>query len=321
MKFHFNGRTVDPRNDYVFKKILGNPEHPDLPLDFLNGLMRQLGRPQFREVAIANPVQSAEFLDGKDIVVDINAVADDNTQFQIEMQIKAYAALPLRMLDNWSRLFSQQIKKGDSYHKHQPLYAIWLVDESVFRDDPAVVTNQKESTSWLRHFELRDQTGRCLHPYCNIIVIDLAVWRKSLSDSSNVSKIDKELESWVTLVGQETDVVDYETGLRKITNPAVREAVKIMYTFTKADEEFFLQETIRNAEWEREELLKEAREEAREQGLSQGIQQGHDAGLIEGIEKKGISVARLMLDEGFSNEKICQLTGLTMEQIENLRKR
>jgi hypothetical protein len=64
MKLIFNGREVDPTNDFVFKYIFGNPSRRHLTLDLLNAVMRQAGRPEFTRLEILNPFRLSDFEGG-----------------------------------------------------------------------------------------------------------------------------------------------------------------------------------------------------------------------------------------------------------------
>ena len=57
------------------------------------------------------------------------------------------------------------------------------------------------------------------------------------------------------------------------------------------------------------------REEAKKEGLEKGIKIGFDIGY----ERKGISIARKMLERGMSIEDISEATGLSVEKINSLK--
>ena len=192
MLLKLNQRLIDCIIDFVFKYLLGCNERSHLTLHFLNAVMRQLGRPEFRDITILNPYKQADNQDGKDIVLDVHALVDGGQEVQIEMQVQVHAELPDRMLDNWTRLYSRQLKKGQGYQEHKPAYALWIVNEG-FRDSREV----------LRVFELRDQHGQLLSQHQNIIVIDLAAWRTNLRPGPETDILDTDLAKWLELFGSQ----------------------------------------------------------------------------------------------------------------------
>lgn len=68
------------------------------------------------------------------------------------------------------------------------------------------------------------------------------------------------------------------------------------------------------------EIWHDVLEEGMEKGMEQGIEKGIVKGMEQGIEKGKREVAKAMLDEGESLERIMKLTGLSLTQIKLLRK-
>ena len=55
--------------------------------------------------------------------------------------------------------------------------------------------------------------------------------------------------------------------------------------------------------------------EAKEEGISQGIEQGYTSGINDGIKQ----TAKNMLNKNMSIEDISDITGLSIEEINNLK--
>ncbi|MGP1595332.1 MAG: Rpn family recombination-promoting nuclease/putative transposase, partial [Treponema sp.] len=55
-----------------------------------------------------------------------------------------------------------------------------------------------------------------------------------------------------------------------------------------------------------------------QQGMQQGMQQGKSVGFAEGSRQKAIETARLLKQLGDSVQKIVQVTGLTIKEVEKL---
>ena len=66
---------IDPTVDYAFKRLLGDPEHADLLIDFLNAILR-LALP-IVAVEILNPFVDREYEADKLMVVDVMAKLAD----------------------------------------------------------------------------------------------------------------------------------------------------------------------------------------------------------------------------------------------------
>lgn len=74
----------------------------------------------------------------------------------------------------------------------------------------------------------------------------------------------------------------------------------------------------------KEELLKDTRyfreiaAQAQEEGMTKGIQEGLQKGLREGEEKKAKEIARALLNQGLSAQKVAEVTGLTLQKVKGL---
>jgi predicted transposase/invertase (TIGR01784 family) len=59
--------------------------------------------------------------------------------------------------------------------------------------------------------------------------------------------------------------------------------------------------------------------QAREEGRFEGLREGELRGRFEGLREGHLAVAKNMLANGESVEKIAGYTGLTLEEVRNLR--
>ena len=61
--------------------------------------------------------------------------------------------------------------------------------------------------------------------------------------------------------------------------------------------------------------MEKGRKEGREEGIQQGMEKGMDKGMEKGLKTKALEVATNMKKFGMDNASICQLTGLTPEEV------
>ena len=61
-----------------------------------------------------------------------------------------------------------------------------------------------------------------------------------------------------------------------------------------------------------------AKKEGHEHGRIEGLKEGRAEGLVEGEHRKNLENAARMKSKGFSLEDIVDITGLTIDEIENL---
>ena len=67
-------------------------------------------------------------------------------------------------------------------------------------------------------------------------------------------------------------------------------------------------------------ILDSAKAEGKEEGKAEGLKEGLVKGKEEGIKEKAIEMAKISLDEGLDIKLISKITGLSIAEIEELRK-
>jgi predicted transposase/invertase (TIGR01784 family) len=77
--------------------------------------------------------------------------------------------------------------------------------------------------------------------------------------------------------------------------------------------------SILTAEWNWDTAKRIWQDEAREEGLSQGREEGIGVGLSRGREVEREEIARNALEEGVSDETIQKITGLSLDEIRQLK--
>jgi predicted transposase/invertase (TIGR01784 family) len=320
---------IKPTVDVVFKKIFASPKHEEITRDFLNSLFPLAGVPEVTHIDILNPFKLAEFVGNKEITVDIHAKDADDREIQIEMQVRNDEALSSRMLDNWARLYSEQIEKGHDYREHHPLIALWILGQNHFKDE-----------EWLHVFRANERaSGLALSADLVIVSLELGKWEKwkALSSLAETDKFESSLDEWLWFLA-EGEEIDPEGAGYGALRDAIREAVEIMRVFTKKDKARYTYE--RRLDWERTinawkidsqkaghaEGLAEGREvghaeglaEGREVGLAEGLAEGREVGLAEGQRKQSLEDARKFKELGVSIEVIATATGLSEVEVEAL---
>lgn len=132
-----NRGLLDPKIDFVFKKIFGSEKHPRVLISFLNAILKPIN--PISNVEIRNSDLEKEFLDDKFSRLDIKARTNKNEIINIEIQLKIpfghlvndIPSLPFqehpllkneynmikRSLYYWSRMYEEQLNEGDDYSK------------------------------------------------------------------------------------------------------------------------------------------------------------------------------------------------------------
>ena len=67
--------------------------------------------------------------------------------------------------------------------------------------------------------------------------------------------------------------------------------------------------------------LQDARIEGKEEGIAEGIEIGRNEGLKDGRYEMAVLITENMMKQGLTPEQTAALTGLTVDEVEELRKR
>ncbi len=141
-----NMDLLDPKNDFVFKKIFSKA--PELLCDLINAV--RIDHPIITEIEVLNPTIEPQELTGKHIVLDILAQDIDGKRYNVEMQVRKYNAWSSRSAYYLARMLTEQLASGEDYRQLQPVIGIHLLDFSLFDQQEHV-----DQAVWC--FEMRDR--------------------------------------------------------------------------------------------------------------------------------------------------------------------
>jgi predicted transposase/invertase (TIGR01784 family) len=120
---------LDPKNDYVFKRLFADA--PALLAALINAV-RWRAVP-ITALEVRNPTIDPKDLEGKYIILDLLAEDAAGAHYDIEMQVRRYAAWSARSTYYLARLLSGQLVPGDDYTELKPAIGIHLLDFDLFR--------------------------------------------------------------------------------------------------------------------------------------------------------------------------------------------
>lgn len=119
-------------NDYMFRYILQKNEK------VLRGLicaLLSLKPNQIKTVEIQNPIDLSKNISGKDFVLDIKVLMNNNQLINLEMQVKNEFNWADRSLTYLCRAFDQ-LQSGQEYEETLPVIHIGFTDFTLFPEDP-----------------------------------------------------------------------------------------------------------------------------------------------------------------------------------------
>ena len=134
---------LDPKNDYVFKRIFGYTGNEEIT----KGLLESIIPDKIDKIELdSNPITEKDLLDDKVGILDIKAKLNGgNVNCDIEMQVVDQKDIEKRILFYWSKMYIQTIKEGNDYENLKRCIVILLSDYDLekLKKVPEFVTKWK----------------------------------------------------------------------------------------------------------------------------------------------------------------------------------
>lgn len=294
-----NRGLLDPKIDFVFKKIFGSEKHPRVLISFLNAILKPIN--PISNVEIRNSDLEKEFLDDKFSRLDIKARTNKNEIINIEIQLKIpfghlvndipsllFQEHPLlkneynmikRSLYYWSKMYEEQLNEGDDYSKLERTICINILNFKYLDN------NRFHNGYRLKEIETNEELT-------NIQEIHFIEIPKLSEDSDEKDM----LVAWMEF----------------LKNPESEKVRSLELTISEIREA--KDELIRISNDKEQRLLYEMRSKTLKDKNS-ALNEAERKGIEKGIEK----VAKNLLDMGIPINEIILATGLSENEILNIK--
>lgn len=111
---HIDNKMLDPKNDYVFKRIFGRVGNEDITKDLLSAILGE----KITSVELDNnPILEKDLPDSKVGILDIKAKINEKIDIDIEMQMVDKNNMEDRILYYWNSMYYNTVKSGENYLK------------------------------------------------------------------------------------------------------------------------------------------------------------------------------------------------------------
>ena len=287
------GKLLEPKLDVVFHALF-REDNKDLLGALTSGILKE-------EVKIKttdkNRYVDIDEANDKLGVMDLRAELENGAHCIIEIQLKHCENEPERILYYWADAYSRQIKRGDRFGKLEKTISIAILDHEL----EELRGMEEIGVKW----QIRDElTGkRILTDRLELIIIELPKARRVYKTNPNNT-----ICQWMLF----------------LDNPNQKEVVQIMKEnkdINKAIDE--LEQVSGNEKLRRIAELKEKyiRDEQASIAYAQneGYRQGEEKGKAKGKTERSIEIAKRLLKKQMSTKDIAEVTGLSLEEIENLK--
>ena len=126
--------NLNKKNDCFIRYLFSDEGNENIVLDFINGVMIDLNFQTFNNIVILNPFNLAKYLDGKESIVDVKCITEDNQTVIIEIQLQENQYFIRRSLYYWANSYSSLLNKSENYTKLSPVISINVLDFTLFND-------------------------------------------------------------------------------------------------------------------------------------------------------------------------------------------
>jgi predicted transposase/invertase (TIGR01784 family) len=271
---------LNPLNDYLFLKLMGEAGDEEQCLAFLNAVLGSKNKKSVKLIKILeNKTFTADVIGEKSSILDVRAETDVGEKVNIEVQLKDFHNMEKRTLLHWGREFTKGISAGDDYKDLPKVITINIVNfDHVKLDDFHTCFHLWED--YHHDYLLTD--------VLEIHFLNMVKFRKLKSKDI----VNRPLERWLAFFD--------------ITTPEeiLQEVIQMDSTINKTNE-------LLNFVMQDKEALRAYH--MREMAMSDWT-----TGVNTAIEKKQIEIATNLKRMGLPVAQIAEGTGLDIETIQSL---
>ena len=284
-----------PTNDYVFKRIFGHKGNENIAKDLIEAIVGE----KFSNIKIENPILQSDDITGKTGILDVILKAD-NSNVDIEMQVVRTENIQDRALWYWSKMFQESIIRGEDYSKTNRTICIVITDFNI----EALIDNKDYHNKYMA-LNCRDKN--------NLLTNKMEIHIIELTKMDSTNALEDNLKEWCTFLKYPERIGD------SVMNENIKAAKEELEMINSDDLE------KRRAD-EREKALMDhiwwknsAIKEGKEIGIKEGREIGIKEGIKEGKKEAKKEIAKTLVKEKMPIDKIVTITGLSKEEIEDLK--
>ena len=287
---------LDPKIDYVFKRIFGHEGNEDITKALLSSIIKD----KISDVRVdCNPITEKDLLDDKIGILDIKAKLNNSINCNIEMQVVDKKNVEKRILFYWSKMYTMSIESGDDYEKLEKSIVVLFTDYNLQKLEKV----NKFITKW--NIREEENPKIILTDALEIYIIELSKGKELMGNMSKEEQTKNSLNTWLQFINNPEAIVDME-------NKEVKKAKEVLEEISKDEDERY------KAELRQKYIMDQKATEAA--GYDKGLEAGIKQGLEQGARQEKLEIAKNLLSMGLSIEQVIEATSLNKEEIDLLKK-
>ena len=279
---------LDPRNDFLFKRILGAEENLSVLTDFINAVFEDADEPTVTDVEVLNPALGPESLGDKAAMLDIKARTADGVLIDVEIQMVNHRDMEKRTLYYWAKLFGQQLERGDDYRELHRTVTINVLDFSYIPGQVCHTT-----------YAVREATSG--HRLTDLLEIHFVELPKRQAEPPRRAR----LAQWLLFL---TTRQEKELEVLRVADPIFKRAVETL--------EYLSQDPVAREAF----LAREKGRQTYQADIAGSREEGREEGRQEGWQEAQKQMAAKLLAMGLSVDQVAHATGLSPAEVEALHR-
>ena len=284
------GRYVNPYTDFGFKLLFGTPVNKDLLIGFLNALFR--GEQEITDVTYLNAEQLGRAEWDRKAVFDVYCENVKGERFIVEMQKAKQKYFKDRSVFYSTFPIREQAKVGDWDYELKSVYTVGVLN-FVFDED-------KDDEEYYHHEVKLMDVGRkeVFYEKLTFIYLEMPKFRKREDELETL------FDKWMFVLKNLATLLERPAALQERVFKRLFETAEIA-RFSESEMRDY-EESLKNLR-DLGNVLNTAKEEGRKEGRE------------EGERKRSFEIARNLLQAGIAEDVIAATTGLSIEEIRNLK--
>ena len=272
---------LNPKNDYVFKRIFGHQGNEAITKSFISAVLNQ----NITDVVLeSDSTLPKDMLDDKVGILDIKVKIDNHINCDVEMQVVDKKNIEKRILFYCSKMYAQSITVGKDYLKLEKSIAILISNYEL--------DSLKDIKKYVSKWNLREEDYKnvILTDDIEIVIIELPKFKKYMNNTA--------LADWVKFIIN-PKVID-------MSNEEVKKAKEVLDELSQDEH------ARRLAELREKYIMDQKATEAA------GYDKGYDKGFESGTKKRTLELAKNLKSKGIDINIISETTGLSIDEINKL---
>lgn len=276
---------LSPKSDVAFKKLFGNIAHKNILISFLNSVLQRPEHLKIVDVVINDPANTPDRVDGKSSIVDIRCTDHSKNQYIVEMQVVSQKDYAARAQYYSSIALARQLNSAQKYDLLVPVIFVGVLNFDLF----------KAKNFLSHHLILDSQTQDHELKHLEFHFIELTKFNKS------EAQLDSILDKWVYF----------------LKNAEELQQVPVSFKETELTDAF---KVLSQSNWSNQELLEYDRFLDDWRSRAGNFEAGEQSGIEKGRLEANLGTAANLLKVGLDIATIAKTTGLSIEQVEKLKK-